>query len=251
METNPNVFFGGHAVEIAPPAGGKSHIMAHAASAGASGGSSAGLPCIYTLKVKRGSPNAHLKTKAHWVLGGIPKPADGEPEHTFYVGKKWTNNGFDRYWGFVIFGGKRYYGWIDGPNVHGKKGKSVRRLKTYAAYVASVRAVMLHAWRYLDKKHHAIPVQAKFKSSEKKLTLYRNRDSSEASTTFIHKPAKGDYFLFVRWASSKWILVGHDGWYFIKGSYKDLKFKGKGLEKTDKRPMESMTLSSIASHAIP
>ena len=248
MDNHPNVFFGAHAVEIAPPTGGKSHIMAHAASVGASGGSSGGMPCIYTLKVKRDHANAHLKTKAHWVLGCVPKPAAHEPEQTFYVGRKWAVNGFDRYWGFVIFSGKRHYGWIDGTNVHGKKGKSVRRLSTYAAYVSSVRSVMRHAWRY-HGKYHKVPVLATFESDAKTITLYQNRDASEASDVTVKPSSKGKYRFFVRWASNGWILVGHDGWYFVKGSYKNLKFTG--IKATEGRTMESMSLSAIASVATP
>jgi hypothetical protein len=116
--------------------------------------------CAKVLEIT--SPNAHLKTRAHWVLGWIPplepKPhsnpkLDGEFKgRLFYAYRVWKDNG-TRYWGYVEFDGKKCFGWIDPQNykVTSKKlqKKSAEAVqKMYSAYRSQTLKRMKKAWRY-------------------------------------------------------------------------------------------------------
>lgn len=228
MESNPKVFVGGHALEMAPGAGGKRQVMARAASVGSRGGTPVGTECNYSLKIKPDHPNVHLKTKAHWIIGWVPPPEKGGKRRSFYASRRWVNNGFVRYWGFVTFDGRRHYGWIDHMHVGTRKGKGSKRPGSYDDYRNGVIKLMQRAWRYRSPEHHKIPVNALIRSDASEVTLYKNRKASKenfAATVKKKKKGARGFKFAIRYASKSWILVkygsGHE-WYFLQASYKNI-----------------------------
>jgi hypothetical protein len=236
MENNPKVFVGGHALEMEPSAGGKRQVMAYTASAQSRGGTPAGTPCHYSLKIKPDHPNVHLKTKAHWIIGWVPPPEKHGKKRTFYAARRWVNNGFVRYWGFVTFDGQRHYGWLDHLHLENHKGKGSQKPGSYDDYRNGVISLMKRAWRYRSKEHHKIPVNALIRSTALEVKLYKNRKASEANLAATVKKKHGAHgFNFaIRYATKTWILVkygsGHE-WYFLKASYKHVELNPKRPER--------------------
>jgi hypothetical protein len=247
MATNPKVFVGAHALEIAPSASGGSDLKAHAASVESIGGAAAGTACNFTLKINPHHPNVHLKTKAHWILGWVPPPEKKGHKRTFFVGRQWQNNGFWRYWGFVTFGGRKHYGWVDHVHFEKRRGKSTKKPGSYDAFRGSVHNLMKRAWRYRGE-FHKVPVLAEFPTAGAEVNLYNNRDAGEAPAVVVKRPKDHPFRFAVRWAGKGWILVAHGGghgWYFIQASYKTIKLNPtKKLHKRDKQT-QTMTPNMI------
>lgn len=233
-------------------------------------------PCNVILKVI--APNAHLKTKTHWVLGWVPP--DGEGPRYFYAGWRWERHskkgsgGFVRYWGYAEFDGRKNYGWIDQGTyeVTSRKWTRSRKPKPYDVYRAQVDRMMKAAWRYRNKEHqiNKRPVRALLPSppGEKELPVYRNPwEGGTAPRTpdpgIRRSNEAGGFILAVRWAMDGWILVKAGGknedWVFIKGSYRDLQIieqvstpigdKNSKRKVLMKRNVQEMTRADIKKYA--
>ncbi len=111
--------------------------------------------CSKILRIT--SPNAHLKTRAHWILGWIP-PREPAADHRF-VGRnfialrQWTTpTGFVRYWGYVVFDKRKNWGWVDQGNYKvlrsGPRHGAGQVSADYARYTERTLDLMQVAWRY-------------------------------------------------------------------------------------------------------
>lgn len=253
MAKESKVSVSGRRVGYDAGVGDKYPMMVYRPDTSGAGGAPIGTPVHYSMRIKEDHGNAHLKTKAHWIIGTVPPPKEGK-KRTFVAGRKWIHNGFVRYWGFVKWAGKRHYGWIDGLHLEKKKHKTALKVGSYDAYRKKVKRMMTRAWRYRKQyegdPRNAYPVAALLKTDRDELLLYSNPvESSDYVVDRVPHPKdgkkrRGGFQISVRYANKKWILAhrgsGHT-WYFIRASYEDLDIN----HRNDKDALRTQELHGV------
>ena len=195
MAKESKVSVSGRRVGYDAGVGDKYPMMVYRPDTSGAGGAPIGTPVHYSMRIKEDHGNAHLKTKAHWIIGTVPPPKEGK-KRTFVAGRKWIHNGFVRYWGFVKWAGKRHYGWIDGLHLEKKKHKTALKVGSYDAYRKKVKRMMTRAWRYRKQyegdPRNAYPVAALLKTDRDELLLYSNPvESSDYVVDRVPHPKDG------------------------------------------------------------
>lgn len=263
----PDVFLGGHPLQLDGGIGAARKVTALAARVRPKGRSPRKKDQVYRRRLWVDA-GAHLKTRDGWVIGWVPPGKGKDGRRPFYAGiqankRKEKGKGYHtRYWGYVVFDGKKHYGWVDDHKISGKRAKKAhhKKLLPYSRCQDGVAARITRVWAYKrihyksakkEAKNHALvkkPVNV-FMPTNKALELYYNpilgKEVHLVGRSLEPRDVDGrtGVTFKVRWTGRGWCLVQEPGeggdWVFLRQP------KGAKLDPTRENALRSKTVRRV------